>query len=59
MAEERQAAVNPVLEVSDLEVVYRTDEETVYAVNGLSLKVNAGETLGWSERQALARPRLR
>ena len=46
MAEEKQAAVNPVLEVSDLEVVYRTDEETVYAVNGLSLKVNAGETLG-------------
>ena len=46
MAEEKQAAVNPVLEVSDLEVVYRTDEETVYAVNGLSMKVNAGETLG-------------
>ena len=45
MAEEKTIA-NPILEVSDLEVVYRTDEETVYAVNGLSLKVNAGETLG-------------
>ena len=35
-----------VLQVSDLEVVYETDEETVYAINGLDLEIEQGETLG-------------
>lgn len=34
------------LEIKDLHVVYETDEATVYAVNGLDLVVNKGETLG-------------
>jgi peptide/nickel transport system ATP-binding protein len=34
------------LEIKDLEVVYRTDEETVRAVNGVSLALNRRETLG-------------
>ena len=36
----------PLLEISDLRVVYRTDAETVYAVNGVNLTLNKGETLG-------------
>ena len=36
----------PFLEVEDLEIIYKTDLETVYAVNGISFKVNKGETLG-------------
>lgn len=35
-----------VLEVEDLEVVYKTDMETVRAVNGISFSVTEGETLG-------------
>ena len=35
-----------VLQISDLEVVYETDEETVYAINGLDLEIEQGETLG-------------
>ncbi|NLW23395.1 MAG: ABC transporter ATP-binding protein [Tissierellia bacterium] len=34
------------LEIKDLNVIYETDEDTVYAVNGLDLEVNKGETLG-------------
>ncbi|MBI9048755.1 MAG: ABC transporter ATP-binding protein [Anaerolineaceae bacterium] len=34
------------LEIRDLSVLYKTDLETVYAVNGISLKLNRGETLG-------------
>ncbi len=34
------------LEIKELSVVYKTDEETVYAVNDLSLTLNKGETLG-------------
>lgn len=34
------------LEVNDLKVIYKTDEATVHAVNGLDLSVNKGETLG-------------
>jgi len=34
------------LEIKDLEVIYKTEEETVRAVNGINLEVNAGETLG-------------
>ena len=34
------------LSIHDLRVEYRTDEATVYAVNGLDLDVYAGETVG-------------
>jgi len=34
------------LEIKDLFVEYKTDEATVYAINGLSLTVEQGETLG-------------
>lgn len=34
------------LEIKNLSVEYRTDEETVYAVNSLNLKLNRGESLG-------------
>jgi len=34
------------VEIKDLHVVYNTDEKTVYAVNGLNLTINRGETLG-------------
>ena len=36
----------PVLEVSDLKVVYKTYEGTVAAVNGLDLSLHRGKTLG-------------
>ena len=35
-----------ILEIKDLCVTYETDEATVYAVNGLDLAVEAGETIG-------------
>ena len=34
------------LEIKDLEVIYKTDKETVRAVNGISLELNRGETIG-------------
>ncbi|HHY14095.1 MAG TPA: ABC transporter ATP-binding protein [Thermoanaerobacterales bacterium] len=34
------------LEIENLHVVYETDEAVVYAVNGLDLTINKGETLG-------------
>ena len=34
------------LEIKDLEVIYKTDKETVRAVNGISLELNKGETIG-------------
>ncbi|MGI6090747.1 MAG: ABC transporter ATP-binding protein [Saccharofermentanales bacterium] len=34
------------LEVKDLSVVYRSDEATVYAVNGISFKIGVKETIG-------------
>lgn len=35
-----------VLDVKDLTIQYETDLETVYAVNGISFSLDAGETLG-------------
>ena len=34
------------LEVKDLEIIYKTDLETVQAVNGISFELNKGETVG-------------
>jgi peptide/nickel transport system ATP-binding protein len=34
------------LDIRNLHVQYRTDDATVYAINGLDLKLNKGETLG-------------
>ena len=36
----------PFLEVNDLHIIYKTDLETVYAVNGISFKLEKGQTLG-------------
>ena len=35
-----------VLEIRDLHVIYETDQDTVYAVNGVNLTVKKGKTLG-------------
>lgn len=37
---------NVILNIQDLHVTYRTDEALVYAVNGLDLTIQRGETLG-------------
>ena len=37
---------NSLLDIKNLHIVYKTDEETVYAVNGINLSWNRGETLG-------------
>ena len=34
------------LEISDLQVIYKTKEKTVFAVNNLNLTLDRGETLG-------------
>ncbi len=34
------------LEVNNLEVIYKTDKETVYAVNDVSFSLRTGETPG-------------
>lgn len=34
------------LKIQDLNVIYETDEGNVYAVNGIDLNINKGETLG-------------
>ena len=35
-----------ILEIKDLSVIYKTDLETVYALNGINLAVKRGKTLG-------------
>ncbi|HWQ80561.1 MAG TPA: ABC transporter ATP-binding protein [Anaerovoracaceae bacterium] len=35
-----------VLDIKDLNIIYKTDLETVHAVNGINLKLNKGESLG-------------
>lgn len=35
-----------ILDIKDLEVIYKTDLETVKAVNGIDLKIGKGKTLG-------------
>jgi len=37
---------NKLLDVKDLSIIYKTDLETVYAVNDISFSVGRGETLG-------------
>lgn len=37
---------NNLLDIHDLRVIYKTDLETVYAVNGISFSLQRGETLG-------------
>lgn len=34
------------LEIKDLHVIYKTDQETVYAVNGINLSIDRKETVG-------------
>ncbi|HIY22073.1 MAG TPA: ABC transporter ATP-binding protein [Candidatus Flavonifractor merdigallinarum] len=36
----------PILEVKDLNVIYKTDLETVYAINGISFALDKGKTMG-------------
>ena len=43
--EETEASEN-ILEIENLHVIYETDQDTVYAVNGIDLKVKRGRTLG-------------
>ena len=37
---------NEILKVKDLSILYKTDLETVYAVNHVSFTLNKGQTLG-------------
>lgn len=41
-----------ILAVKDLSVIYQTDLETVYAVNGVSFTLGRGESLGLSARRS-------
>ena len=36
----------PILEVKDLNVIYKTDLETVYAINGIRFSLEKGKTMG-------------
>jgi len=38
--------LDELLKISNLHVIYKTDEKTVYAVNGLNLTLRKGETFG-------------
>ena len=37
---------NELLKIENLEIVYKTDMETVHAVNGIDLSIHEQETLG-------------
>ena len=37
---------NEVLRIEDLSIIYKTDLETVFAVNGISFSLKSGETIG-------------
>lgn len=39
-------AKEEVLKIENLSICYKTDLETVYAVNDISFSISAGETLG-------------
>ena len=47
------------LELKDLEVVYQTDFENVYALNKVTLSLNAGETVLVQALSKTARGRIR
>ena len=36
----------PMLDIRDLRVIYKTDLETVEAINGISLQIGKGKTFG-------------
>ena len=38
--------VSELLKIEDLSIQYKTDLETVYAVNGISFSLRQGETMG-------------
>lgn len=42
----QRAHDGPMLEIRDLRVIYKTDLETVQAVNGISLQIGKGKTFG-------------
>lgn len=50
---------NEILKVKDLSILYKTDLETVYAVNHVSFTLNKGQTLGLVGRPAPAKRRRR
>ena len=43
---EERASQRPLLDIRGLRVEYHTDEEVVYAVNGLDLTIGKGESVG-------------
>ena len=45
MSENKSSSANA-LEIENLSVEFRTDDRTVYAVNGLNLTIRKGQTLG-------------
>ena len=50
---------NTFLEIKNLNVIYKTDLETVYALNDVSLELEKGQTLGLVGETAPERPRSR
>ena len=44
--ESRRDYEGPVLDIQDLRVIYKTDLETVEAVNGINLQIGKGKTFG-------------
>lgn len=46
MAKTNSALLEPILEIKELKVTFKVDEGNLKAVDGLNLRVNAGEVLG-------------